>query len=438
MEVRKGYKETEIGLLPENWEVKKLGELVSLRTGPFGSSVHKSDYINGGIPFINPIHIFNGELFPDPDVTVSPETVSRLSEFQLRTNDIIMGRRGEMGRCAVVQENQQGWLCGSGSMILRPNSKINPEFLQRVISSPLVIGKIEETSVGSTMINLNQTVVNGLPITYPPLAEQEAIAEALSDADALIESLETLLAKKRQVKQGAIQELLTGRKRLLGFEKKHGYKETEVGTIPADWTSVSIAELCGDKDGSIKIGPFGSQLKREYLVSSGYKVYGQENVYAQDINIGDRYLTKEHFLKLKSCELLSGDFIVSMMGTIGQCMIVPNNIEQGIIDSHLIRIRPNPKVIVPEYMSYYYSSKLVFDQISRLQVGGIMAGLSSSVIKQIYIGLPNSIEEQTAIAEILSDMDAEIRALEEKLFKARGVKAGMMSELLTGRVRLPP
>jgi len=108
--------------------------------------------------------------------------------------------------------------------------------------------------------------------------------------------------------------------------------------------------------------------------------------------------------------------------------------------SHLVSLRRslarlNPKVVVPKYMSYYYSSKLVFDQISRLQVGGIMAGLSSSIIKQIYVGLPST-NEQTAIAEILSDMDAEIAALEGKLSKARQVKQGMMSVLLTGRVRL--
>lgn len=420
MEVKKGYKQTEAGVIPEDWDIRPLGSVVTFLDGQ-RRPVKDSDRakMRGEIPYYGAsgiVDYVNDYLFDDDLILLGEDgenIVSRNTRLAFRVYGKI-------------------WV-NNHAHVLKPLPHISIGYLTDFLESL----NYESYNSGTAQPKLNKQTCYKIPVALPPtLAEQEAIAEALSDADALIESLETLLAKKRQVKQGAIQELLTGRKRLLGFEKKRGNKESEVGAIPADWISVSIAELCGDKDGSIKIGPFGSQLKREYLVSSGYKVYGQENVYAQDINIGDRYLTKEHFQKLKSCELLPGDFIVSMMGTIGQCMIVPDNLEQGIIDSHLIRIRPNPKMIVLEYLSYYYSSKLVFDQISRLQVGGIMAGLSSTVIKQIYIGLPNSIEEQTAIAEILSDMDAEIRAVEEKLSKARAVKAGMMSALLTGRTRL--
>ncbi len=434
--MRKGYKQTDVGIIPEDWNVTPLGQ--QLRRIPnYGINAAATSF-----DFRFPTYLRITDITEDgrfDETTKASVDHPASASYLLEPGDIVFARTGASVGKSYLFNPEDGQLVFAGFLIrVSPDTKrLIPAFLKFYVQSRTYWNWIKTNSMRSGQPGINGREYASLPIPLPPtLAEQEAIAEALSDADALIEAVEQLLTKKRQIKQGAIQELLTGKKRLLGFEKKSGYKQTEVGIIPEDWDAISILQICDDKKGSIKIGPFGSQLKREYLVSSGYKVYGQENVYAQDVEIGDRYLTKEHFLRLKSCELLSGDFIVSMMGTIGQCMIVPDGIQQGIIDSHLIRIRLNPKVVVPRYMSYYYSSKLVFDQISRLQVGGIMAGLSSSVIKQIYIGLPNTTKEQTAIAEILSDMDAEITALEEKLVKARQVKAGMMSELLSGKIRL--
>ena len=125
----------------------------------------------------------------------------------------------------------------------------------------------------------------------------------------------------------------------------------------------------------IKIGPFGSQLKKETLIPYGqYKVYGQENVYEKDFSIGDRYLEKEHFDKLSSCEIVPGDFVMSTMGTIGKCAIVPKGINKGIMDSHLVRLRFDTKKILPEYLLHLFSDDFTYlkQQTSRLSVGGIM------------------------------------------------------------------
>jgi len=213
------------------------------------------------------------------------------------------------------------------------------------------------------------------------------------------------------------------------MEVKNVVKQTEIGLIPQDWLSISILGVCEDKSDSIKIGPFGSQLKKEYLVKRGYKVYGQENVYEQNMEIGNRYISKDRFQTLRTCELLSGDFIISMMGTIGQCMLVPSNFEPGIMDSHLIRIRLNTYKINPLYLLHFFSSELTYSQILKLSVGGIMAGLSSAIIKKIFITLP-PLPEQDAIAEALSDMDALIAAQEALIAKKRAIKQGVMQELL--------
>lgn len=125
---------------------------------------------------------------------------------------------------------------------------------------------------------------------------------------------------------------------------KDGYKLTDIGVIPNDWEVVTLPNITANTQNAIKIGPFGSALKKELLVKNGFKVYGQENIFDKDMTLGDRYLNLEHFIKLKSCEVKTGDFLISMMGTVGKCFVVPKNIQQGIIDSHLIRIRINEKI----------------------------------------------------------------------------------------------
>ena len=200
------------------------------------------------------------------------------------------------------------------------------------------------------------------------------------------------------------------------------------------WESLLFSEIT--KSNSIKIGPFGSQLKKELLTRSGYKVYGQENVYENNFEIGNRYISKQHFMDLKSCELLPGDFVISMMGTIGKCAIVPNNIEQGIIDSHLIRIRLNNEVIEPQFLLQMFSSKQILSQIKRLTVGGIMEGLSSSIIRKIMIPLP-PLTEQKVIAQALNDVDELINSLDKLIAKKKNIKQATMQQLLTGARRLP-
>lgn len=207
------------------------------------------------------------------------------------------------------------------------------------------------------------------------------------------------------------------------------YKRTECGLIPNDWTAASMSSIIAKNDG-IKIGPFGSQLKKSLLVNQGYKVYGQENVFEKDMGLGDRFLTKEHFERLKTCELKGGDFIISMMGTIGKCLIVPEGIEEGIMDSHLLRLRLNSKLITSDLLLQFFGSKILQNQVKRLSVGGIMEGLSSKIIKQVFVPLPPTIKEQTAIATALSDTDALISSLEKLIAKKRNIKQGAMQELL--------
>lgn len=203
------------------------------------------------------------------------------------------------------------------------------------------------------------------------------------------------------------------------------------------WVERPIIEVL--KPNGIKIGPFGSQLKKEMLLSDGvYHVYGQENVYARDFNIGDRYLTREHFNRLNSCEILPGDFVMSTMGTIGKCAIVPTTIQRGIMDSHLIRLRFDEKKVRSDYILQLFSDQFHYlsDQTARLAVGGIMDGLSVGIVSRLNVIYPESIEEQGKIIKTLSEVDKLISDQQKLIRKKKDIRQGTMQMLVTGKKRL--
>ena len=181
--------------LPAGWSPVKIEQtLVEIQTGPFGSSLHQSDYQLGGTPVINPASIQNERIVPVDKMAVGPVTLQRLASFKLRTGDVIMGRRGEMGRCAVVSERESGWLCGTGSLILRALECIYPRFLSMLIGSPFSRRYLGGTAVGTTMQNLNQTILLNLSFGIPPLTEQHRIVAKVDELMALCDRLEASLA----------------------------------------------------------------------------------------------------------------------------------------------------------------------------------------------------------------------------------------------------
>lgn len=203
------------------------------------------------------------------------------------------------------------------------------------------------------------------------------------------------------------------------------------------WVEKPISDVL--KPNGIKIGPFGSQLKKEILLSDGqYRVYGQENVYNHDFSLGDRYLSKEHFNRLNSCEIIPGDFVMSTMGTIGKCAIVPDSIQCGIMDSHLIRLRIDEKKINPNYLLQLFSDQYHYlsDQTVRLAVGGIMDGLSAGIVSNLSVIYPENLDEQNEIVSVLSDMDEAISNLQKLIRKKKDIRQGTMQMLVTGKKRL--
>lgn len=174
--------------IPRTWKWVRLCELMILMsTGPFGSMLHKSDYIEQGIPVINPANIIDGSIVPSSKMLISAETKLRLAAYELHEGMIVMGRRGEMGRCAVVGPNEDGWLCGTGSFFMKPSSALSNEYISLIISSPYAKSYLSGQSIGMTMNNLNQNILQIMPVPLPPLAEQRRIVARLDQVLAMIE-----------------------------------------------------------------------------------------------------------------------------------------------------------------------------------------------------------------------------------------------------------
>ena len=189
----------------KGWEVKKLGEVAMIKTGPFGSMLHKEDYITGGIPLINPMHIQNFKAVPDKYFTISKEKAAELCDYQLKINDVIFARRGDIGRCAVISDKEAGYLCGTGSLFVRFERKLSSIYTMYVVRTTSFIKELVSKAKGATMLNLNSSTMENLRFPIPPLPLQQAFAQRIelieqqkAEIQSTIADLETLLASRMQ------------------------------------------------------------------------------------------------------------------------------------------------------------------------------------------------------------------------------------------------
>jgi len=200
---------------PKGWDKFKIPAIsTATQIGPFGSLLHQQDYIEGGIPLINPMHIQGGLVVPNCSYSISEKKLSELSRYQVKVNDLIMGRRGEMGRCAVITDKEDGYLCGTGSLFIRPClDKITSTFLWFVLSSKSMKKKLEEFSLGATMPNLNKKIIDNLTLPTPPLKLQTTFTERVQKIEnqkkAMTKSLKKLEDNFNSLMQRAFKGELT-------------------------------------------------------------------------------------------------------------------------------------------------------------------------------------------------------------------------------------
>lgn len=411
--VPSGYKQTEAGVIPEDWEVRTLRQISPSQS--VGLVINPSTYYvsDGTVPMLVGSNVKANHIDWESARRISDSSNRLISASRLAAGDLVTVRVGEPGTTAVVPPEIDGCNCAS-MMIVRKGAGFDSRWLCYVMNSWLGLRQVEHVQYGTAQKQFNISDAVHFAYPSPRLNEQTAIAEALSDADALIESLEQLIAKKRQIKQGTMQALLTGRQRLPGFSE--------------DWVVRSLSDLA-----SIRSGGTPSTAQAQF--------WDGDILWCTPTDItalnGRKYLSDTvrkitwQGLQSSSAELIEANSIVmTSRATIGECAInvLPVATNQGF------------KNFIPfddvDVEFFYYLLLTQKEGFIRLCAGSTFLEIGKTQLASFEVLMPTTTEEQTAIATILTDMDAELAELETRLAKTRQLKQGMMQELLTGRIRL--
>jgi type I restriction enzyme S subunit len=421
VDVRPGYKQTDVGTIPNDWEVKRLGELASVSAGGTPSrSIAK--YWNGDIPWITTSELDFGTV-SQADQFISKEGLNNSAAKILSPGTLLMALYGQgktRGKVAVLGiEAATNQACAAISLSRGVSSAFVLHFLGSRYEA------IRNLSNTGNQENLNSSLVRSIPILLPPKSEQETIAEALSDGDALTESLEQLLAKKRQIKQGAMQELLTGKKRLPGFENKADFRQTEVGTIPEDWEVKTLGEigesLIGLTYRPSDVRSHGILVLRSSNIQEGQLCF-DDNVFV-DMKVPDRIMVR------------AGDILICVRNgsreLIGKCTRIDERADGMTFGAFMAVFRTSAH----RFVYHQFQSAVIKRQI-REHLGATINQITNKSLNSFVVPLPRQEAEQEAIAEALTDIEAELATLEAEVAKASEIKQGMMQELLTGRIRL--
>ena len=412
-----GYKRTEFGLLPNAWDAVLLGDLFVFKNG-----LNKAkQFFGSGTPIVNYMDVFERPGIRMNDlsgqVNLSPEEIKN---FEVRLGDVFFTRTSEtveeIGVASVMLDEPCDTVFSGFVLRARPrNDRLDDRYKQYCFGPRAVRSQIISNATYTTRALTNGRSLSAVWIAVPPKPEQRAIAETLSDVDGLLAALEVLIAKKRAVKQAAMQQLLTGKTRLPGFSGK--------------WETKRIGDL----------GSFskGRGIKREDVSDMGLPCIRYGELYT-------RY--KDYILNpvsrippaiaLEALPIKKGDLLFAGSGEtaeeIGICAAYLGE-ELAYAGGDVITLTPSGQNSI--YLGHLMNHPIVATQKARMGQGDAVVHISASNLAQVSIELP-PLTEQTAIANILFDMDAEIAALERRRDKTRAVKRSMMQQLLTGRVRL--
>lgn len=408
--------QTDIGRIPVGWKPYRVGELVSFSGGSQpDKSTFKFRPVKGYIRLIQ-IRDYKTDKYE----TYIPEVLGRKTCDE---HDVMIGRYGPP-----IFQILRGIKGAYNVALIKtiPSNKLDKEFFYHFIKNEKLFNLMESLSrrsSGQTGVELS--ALREYPLPLPTKEEQKAIANALSDVDTLITSLESLITKKRAIKTAAMQQLLTGKKRLPPFDKTHtGYKQTELGVIPEDWSVVKLGDVLE------KIIGGGTPSRSNAAYWGGEIPWVTVKDFATfDPQRSQEYITKSGLQNSSSNLVPSGTLITSTRMALGKAVIydVPVAINQD-----LKAIIPK-KFVSTEFLCYWFDDNA--EMIDEMGSGSTVKGLSLSDLKSIEFRLPPQ-EEQTAVANVLGEMDKDIDALERRLTKTQQLKQGMMQELLTGKTRL--
>jgi len=417
MELKPGYKQTEVGVIPEDWQICQLGEVCTVLRG--GSPRPIEDYLTENADGINWIKIGDvgaGAKYIDSTAEkILPSGMSR-SRY-VKPGDFLLSNSMSFGRPYILRIDgciHDGWL-----VIGNYQDSFSSEYLYYYLSSDGVLAQYARYAAGSSVLNLNKDIVSKVHVAIPGPQEQANISRTLGEADRLIEQLEDLILKKKNIKQAVMQELLTGKRRLPGFEGEWEVKrlgQTAVLKARIGWQGLTTAEYLASGDYHLVTGTD---------FANGYVTWPDCH-----------YVDEKRYLQDKNIQLKPGDVLLTKDGTIGKAAFVPDLPIPATLNSGVFVIRPSNNSFLPEFFYYLLCSEQFSSFLKQLAAGSTINHLYQKDFVGFTYCIPSSIEEQIEIANTLRAIDDELSALETMLKKIIAFKQGMLQQLLTGKIRL--
>lgn len=375
---------------------KLLPEVCTIQYGfPFDSAKFSD---SNGMPLIRIRDVVRG-------YSETYTTEEYKSEYIVHENDLLIGMDGEFN---IAKWGKTPALLNQRVCRLAPKDSIDKDYLFYFM--PVALKRIEEKTPFVTVKHLSAKELNKIEIPVLPLEEQRKIAETLSKVDELIAFREQQLAK--------LDELVKSQ-----FTEMFG----DPINNPMKWIVSKIEDIAAQEKNALKAGPFGSALKKEFYVRSGYKIYGQEQVICGDASFGDYYIDEEKYKELKNCAVQAGDILISLVGTYGKTLIMPDNYEAGIINPRLMKITLNKNKLTPIYFKYYFESNALKASMDANTHGGTMGILNLGIIRQMKIQVP-PLSLQNQFAAFVERVDQQKQTVQQSLEKLELLKKALMQE----------
>lgn len=405
-------------MVPNGWKLTSLGDIsTKVQTGPFGSQLHAHEYTDEGIPVLMPKDLINGRADINSAAKIPKSRADDLAKHKLKKGDILFSRRGDVARFGLITEESEGALCGTGCLKASISKEHSALFLSYFLQKNAVRKWLEQNAVGQTMLNLNTTILSELPIMVASSKqEQQKIAKILSSWDKAISTTERLIDNSTQQKKALMQQLLTGKKRLLD-ESGQRFED--------EWEDVTLGKVAEMNSG----GTPKSTVSEYYDGDIPWVSIADMTKYGKWISTTEKYLTESGIANSSARLYPKGTVLYAMYASIGECSIaqVPVSSSQAILG---IRTKESLNNL---YLYYYLSN--MKSKIVLMGQQGTQSNLNAAMVKSFQMKLPPP-KEQQKIATVLTNADEEIELLEQQLADFQQEKKALMQVLLTGKKRV--